>query len=77
MMDYTTGFSNGDLKCKNFLECELAMLSETRKCKEIVAWSGDFGLDQYISWNLSSEDLTLEVICKKILKNFASHRQMN
>ena len=33
------------LKCKNILECELVMLSETRKCKKIVAWSGDFGLD--------------------------------
>ena len=52
------------LKCENILECELAMLSETRKCKKIVAWSGDFGLDQYISWNLSSKDLTLEVIWK-------------
>ena len=38
------------LKCKNILECELAMLPETRKCKRIVAWSGDFGLDQYLSW---------------------------
>ena len=44
------------LKCKNILECELAMLPQIRKCKKIVAWSGDFGLDQYISWNLSSED---------------------
>ena len=53
------------LKCENILECELAMLPEARKCKKIVAWSGDFCLDQYISWNLSSEDLTLEVIWKK------------
>ena len=42
------------------------MLQEARNCKKIVAWSGDFGLDQYISWNLSNEDLTLEVIWKKI-----------
>ena len=41
------------------------MLPEERKCKKIVAWSGDFGLDQYISWNLSSKDLALEVIWKK------------
>ena len=41
------------------------MLSETRKCKKIVAWSGDFGLDQCKSWNLPNEDLTLEVIWKK------------
>ena len=50
------------LKCENILECELAMVPEARKCKNIVAWSGDFGLDQYTSWNLSSEDLTLEDI---------------
>ena len=50
------------LKCENILECELAMLPEEGKCKKIVAWSGDFGLDQYISWNLSNEDLTLEVM---------------
>ena len=40
------------------------MLSESRKCK-VLAWSGDFGLDQNISWNLSSEDVTLETIWKK------------
>ena len=58
-------FLKWKLKCESILECELAMLSETRKCKKIVAWSGDFGLDQYISWNLPIEDLTLEVIWKK------------
>ena len=41
------------------------MLPEAGKCKKIVAWSGDFGLDQCISWNLSSKDLTLEVVWKK------------
>ena len=30
------------------------------------AWNGHFSLDQYISWNLSSEDVTLENIWKKI-----------
>ena len=69
-------FLKWKLKCKKILECELAMLPEARKCKKIVAWSGDFGLDQYISWNLPNEDLTLEVIWKN-LKSFANHRQMN
>ena len=70
-MDWTVNdklynrFLKWKLKCKNILECELAMLSETGKCKKIVAWSGDFGLYQYISWNLPNEDLTLEVIWKK------------
>ena len=31
----------------------------------MLAWSGDFGLDQYISWTLSSEGVTLEIIWKK------------
>ena len=71
-MDWTVNvnlynrFLKWKLKCENILVCELAMLPEARKCKKIVAWSGDFGLDQYISWNLPNEDLTLEVIWKKI-----------
>ena len=35
------------------------MLPEARKCKKIVVWSGDFGLDQYISWNLTNERFDL------------------
>ena len=31
----------------------------------MLAWSSDFGLDQYVSWNISSEKLTLEIIWKK------------
>ena len=81
-MDWTVNdnlynrFLKWKLKCENSLECELAMLSETRKCKKIGAWSGDFGLDQYISWNLSYEDLSLEVIWKN-MRNFSNHRLMN
>ena len=53
------------IKCENILECELSMLPEARKCKKVIAWSGDFGLDQYISWCLPQEDLCLEIIWKK------------
>ena len=75
-MDWTVNdnhynrFLKWKLKCENILECELALLPEARKCKKIVAWSGDFGIDQYISWNLSNEELTLEVIWKKIEEFF-------
>ena len=31
-------FLKWKLKCENILECELAMLSETRKCKKVIAW---------------------------------------
>ena len=70
-MDWTVNdglynrFFKWQLKCENILECEFVMLTESRKCTKVLALSGDFGLDQYISWNLSSEELTLEVIWKK------------
>ena len=50
------------LKCKNILECKLAGLPECQKCKKVVAWSGDFGMDQYVSWGLPKEDLSLDTI---------------
>ena len=46
--------------------CELTILPEIRKCKNVTALSGDFGLDQYISWNLSNEELCLDTIWQKI-----------
>ena len=39
------------------------MLQEKRKCKKVVAWSEDFGIDQYVSWNLSNDEISLELIC--------------
>ena len=58
-------FLKWKIKCENILECQLAMLPEARKCKNVIAWSGDFGLDQYISWCLPQEELCLEIIWKK------------
>ena len=36
-------------KCENILESELAALPKCQKCKKVVAWRGDFGMDQYVS----------------------------
>ena len=58
-------FLKWKIKHENILDCELAMLSEDRKCKEVIAWSGDFGIDQCVSWCLPPEDLYLEVIWAK------------
>ena len=41
-------FVKWKLKCETILDCKLAMLSEARQCKKVVAWPGDFGIDQYI-----------------------------
>ena len=53
------------LKCENILVCELAALPERQQCKKVIAWSGDFGMDQYVSWGLPTDQLTLEIIWGK------------
>ena len=39
-------FLKWKLKCEDILECELATLPECQKCKNIIARSGNFGMDQ-------------------------------
>ena len=41
------------------------MLPESKKCKKVVAWSGDFGMDQYVAWCLSADELNLDTIWSK------------
>ena len=41
------------------------MLPERRQCKKVIAWSGDFGMYQYVSWSLSNEELMLDTIWEK------------
>ena len=53
------------LKCENILECELAALPLWQQCKKVIAWSGDFGMDQYVSWCLPAEELFLDTIWGK------------
>ena len=59
------------LKCENFLECKLAALPEQQQCKKVIAWSGDFGMYQYVLWCSPAEEHNLhtiwgqfEVFCK-------------
>ena len=55
-------FLKWHLKCDNILECELAALPERQQCKKVIAWSGNFGMDQYVSWGLPTDQLTLDTI---------------
>ena len=70
-MDWTVNdglyhrFLKCKLKCENILDCELEMLPESKKCKKVIAWSGDFGMDQYVSWCLPVDDLRLDTIWSK------------
>ena len=67
-MDWTVNdglyhrFLKWDLKCENILECKLVALPERQQCKKVIAWSGDFSMDQYVSWGLPMDQLTLEII---------------
>ena len=67
-MDWTVNdglyhrFLKWHLKCENILECELVALPEGQQCKKIIAWSGNFGMDQYVSWGLPTDQLMLETI---------------
>ena len=53
------------LKCENILECELAALPERQQCKKVIGWSGEFQMDQNVSWGLHTDQLTLELIWGK------------
>ena len=58
-------FLKWHLKCEMILNCELANLPTKQKCQKVITWSGDFGMDLYVSWNISKEDLTLDAIWTK------------
>ena len=50
-MDWTVNdglyyrFLKWKLNCENILDCELTMLPESKKGKNAIAWSSDFGMD--------------------------------
>ena len=50
------------LKCKSILECELTALPEPQQCKKVIAWSRNFGMDQYVFWGLTKGELKLDTI---------------
>ena len=70
-MDWTVNdslyhrFLKWKLKCENILDFELAMLPKAKNFKKAIAWSRDFGMDQYVSWCLHDEGLSSDVIWSK------------
>ena len=56
-MDWTVN----DSFYHSFLKWNLTV----RIYKKVIAWSGDFGMDQYVLWCLPPEDLSLDVIWAK------------
>ena len=41
------------LKCKTILDYKLANLPTKQKYQKVIAWSGNFSMDLYVSWNIS------------------------
>ena len=37
-------------------------LPERLQCKRVIAWSGNFAMDQYVSWGLPTDQLMLDTI---------------
>ena len=58
-------FLKWKLQCENILDYELFMLPESKKYKKVIVCSGYFSMDQYVSWCLPTEDLSLDVIWAK------------
>ena len=58
-------FLKWHLKCETIWNCELANLPAKQKCQNVIAWSGDFGMDLYVSWSIPKEELMLDAIWAK------------
>ena len=58
-------FLKWKLKCENILECEHSALPECQKCKKVIMWSSNFGMDHYVSWGLSKEEMNLDTIWER------------
>ena len=49
------------------------MLAQKRKCKKIIVWNRDFGIDQYVSWKFTNYELTLDIIWERF-EEFCKHQ---
>ena len=53
-------FQTWKTKCGFILDGELESLAEEHKCKTLLRWSVDTGLELYQSWVIDDQDLTLQ-----------------
>ena len=68
-------FLKWKLKFENILDCQLAMLPESKKYKKVIAWSGDLGMDQYVSGCLLQKIIAW-IQFGPSMKIFSSHKPM-
>ena len=41
------------------------MLPDSKKCNKVITFSGDFRMDQYVSWCLPAAEINLDTIWTK------------
>ena len=64
MMVFTTDSLSGASNARIFWSAS-SQHSPNANSAKVIAWSGDCRMDQYVSSNLSSDELTLETIWGK------------
>ena len=64
MMVYTIDSLNGAWSVRTFWSVSLPCYQK-RQCEKVIAWSADFGMDQYVPWNLSTDQLMLYTIWER------------
>ena len=56
--DLLTSFKRLRQKCELLLDGPLKSRDSTQKCKYVLLWSGDYGLDLFNTWTLTEEEQT-------------------
>ena len=56
--DLLTRFKRFRQKCELLLDGPLKSRDSTQKCKYVLLWSGDYGLDLFNTWTLNEEEQT-------------------
>ena len=64
-MAFTTDSLSGASNARISWHVNLQHSWNDNSAKTVIAWSGNCGMDQYVSWSLSSHELTLETIWGK------------
>ena len=66
---YIIDSSNGNSSARIFWNVNSLLSPNAKKCKKVITWSGNFGMEQYVCWGLSKDDMNLDTIWER-LDNF-------
>ena len=70
MMHYTIDFSNGNSSARTFQSVSSQPSLNARSARKLLLGLVTFGMDQYVSWGLSKDEMNLDTI----LDQFSSRK---